>query len=206
MKGLENELHQAMDYLHPQLDFIQVLREELPEDGILVDELTQMGYVGRQIFPVYTPRTYLVSGYQGTLGWGLATSLGVKLANPDKQVVSVSGDGGFMFTIQELASAVQHGINVVAIVFNDQAFGNVRRIQKQDYGNRLIASDLKNPDFVHLAESFGALGLRAKTPDELRQAIVQGFGHDGPTVIEVPVGELPDPWPIINLPRVRPKG
>ncbi len=206
MKGLENELHQAMDYLHPQLDFIQVPREELPEDGILVDELTQMGYVGRQIFPVYTPRTYLVSGYQGTLGWGLATSLGVKLANPDKQVVSVSGDGGFMFTIQELASAVQHGINVVAIVFNDQAFGNVRRIQKQDYGNRLIASDLKNPDFVHLAESFGALGLRAKTPDELRQAIVQGFGHDGPTVIEVPVGELPDPWPIINLPRVRPKG
>ncbi len=205
MERLDGQFAEAVDYLRPQLDYVGVIRDELPEDGILVDELTQMGYVGRQVFPVYSPRTYLVSGYQGTLGWGLATSLGVKLANPDKRVISVSGDGGFMFTIQELASAVQHEIAVVAIIFNDQAFGNVRRIQKQDYGNRLIASDLHNPDFQRLAESFGALGLRAKSPEELRQAIRQGFDHKGPVLIEVPVGELPDPWPIINLPRVRPK-
>ena len=105
--------------------------------------------------PVYRPRTFITPGYQGTLGWGYATALGVKVARPDCPVVSINGDGGFMFNVQEMATATRHGIAVVAVVFDDGAYGNVRRSQEMRYGNRLIAWDLDNPDFVELAASFG---------------------------------------------------
>jgi len=118
-------------------------------------------------------------------------------------VVAVSCDGGFMFTVQELATAVQFRIPLVTIVFNDSAFGNVRRFQQQNFGNRVIASDLHNPDFVRLAECFGAQGIRVRTPEELRPALRRGFAADGPTIIEVPTGEMPDPWKFIMLPKVR---
>ncbi|HEU5089374.1 MAG TPA: thiamine pyrophosphate-dependent enzyme, partial [Roseiflexaceae bacterium] len=153
---------------------------------------------------VYEPRTYISVGYHGTLGWGFATALGVKVATPDRPVLSVSGDGGFMFTVQELATAVQHGINTVSVVFNDGAFGNVQRMQKERYGNRVIASDLHNPDFVKLAQAFGAQGMRVHTPDELADAIRAGFAADVPVLIEVPVGAMPSPWPVVFLPKVRP--
>ena len=93
----------------------------------------------------------------------------------------------------------------MAIVFNDNAFGNVRRMQKEDYGNRLIASDLTNPDFVKMAESYGAVGLKANSPDELRVALRRGFKEAGPVLIEVPIGETPAPWKFVQLPRVRPR-
>ena len=143
----------------------------------------------------YAPRTFLDPGYQGTLGWSFATALGVKVANPDKPVLTVCGDGGFMFTMQELATAVQHDINTVTVIFNDGAYGNVKRMQKLDYGGRTIASDLRNPDFVKMAEAFGALGLRAHTPEELGKAMRQGFDAQVPTLIDVPVDEMPSPWP-----------
>lgn len=190
--------------LAPQVGFLRVMREELPPEGIFVDELTQCGYVSRIWWPVPAPRRFLSTGLQGTLGWGLATALGAKAACPDRPVLSVNGDGGFMFTVQELATAVQHGLAVVAVVFNDGAYGNVRTFQKQNFGGRLIASELRNPDFVKLAESFGAQGLRATTPEELRAALRRGFATtEGPTVIEVPVGEFPSPWGHIMLPKVR---
>ena len=179
--------------LEPQLSFIKAIRQELPENGLFVDEMTQIGYVARFAMPIYNPRSYISTGYQGTLGYGFPTALGVKVAHPDKPVLSVSGDGGFMFNVQELATAVQHQISLVALVFNDGAFGNVRRMQKELYNSRFIASDLHNPDFVKLAESFGAQGLLAKTPSELRKAIRQGFAEKGPTLIEIPVGEMPNP-------------
>ena len=119
----------------------------MPDDGIYVEDLTQVGYVGRMAFPVYQPRTYIHSGYQGTLGFGFATALGAKVGRPDRPVVSISGDGGFMYNVQELSTAVKHGIDIVAIVFADGAYGNVRRMQKEDYGNRLIGVDLHNPQF-----------------------------------------------------------
>jgi acetolactate synthase-1/2/3 large subunit len=187
-----------------QCAYLRAMREELPEDGILVDELTQVGYVARLVWPAYASRTFLSSGWQGTLGWGLATALGAKAACPDRPVLSVNGDGGFMFTVQELATAVQHRLAVVAVVFNDGAFGNVRTFQKQNFGGRLIGVELRNPDFVKLAEAFGAQGLRATTPEGLRAALRQGFAvTDGPTLIEVPVGELPSPWEFVMLPKVR---
>src|SRR6202008_1636858 len=160
-----------LEAIGPQITFLDAIRAELPEDGILVDEVTQLGFASRLAFPVYKPRTYLSPGYQDNLGWGFATSLGAQDARRDVPVVSISGDGGFMFTANEMATAVRHRIPLTAIVFNDGAFGNVRRIQQERFGNRLIASDLANPDFVAFAESFGATGERARTPEELRAAL-----------------------------------
>ncbi|HJZ30557.1 MAG TPA: thiamine pyrophosphate-dependent enzyme [Hyphomicrobiaceae bacterium] len=202
--ALKAETHLAFSKLQPQLAYLEAIRAELPENGIFVDEFTQVGYVSRLAYPVYQPRTYLTLGYQGALGMGFPTALGAKTARPDLPVVSVNGDGGFMFNVQELATAVQFRIGVVSIVFNDNAFGNVRRMQKDLYGGRLIASDLVNPDFVRLAESFGAVGLRATSPAELRQQLRRGLKEPGPVVIEVPIGETPAPWDFIQLPRLRP--
>src|SRR5262249_6164896 len=190
--------------LAPQRAFLDAIRAELPQDGILVDEVTQMGFVARLAFPVYRPRTFLSPGYQDNLGWGYATALGVQHARPDVPVVAISGDGGFMFTANELATAVRHRIALVAIVFNDGAFGNVRRIQAEQYGDRLIACDLANPDFLKFAESFGAAAERTKDPAGLRLALRRGFARrDGPTLIEVPVGPMPSPWEFIHMPKVR---
>ena len=192
--------------LSPQVEFAAAIRAALPEDGIYIDELTQVSYVARVTLPVYRPRTFIDSGYQGTLGYGFPTALGAKVACPDKPVVSVSGDGGFMYAAPELATAVRNGIGVIAIVFTDDAYGNVRRTQREDYDGKIIASELTNPDFAALAEVFGAKGVRATTPAELKTAISAAIKHPGPTVIAVPVGEMPNPWKIVYRGRVRPKG
>ena len=105
-----------------------------------------------------------------------------------------------MFNVQELSTAMAHGIDVVAIVMNDGAFGNVKRIQQTTYGGRTIGVDLHNPDFVALARSFGMRGMKAETPDKLRQALRQAFASPGPALIEVPVGELPSIWGLIKRP------
>jgi acetolactate synthase-1/2/3 large subunit len=191
------------DRLGPQCEYLQAIRAELPDDGIYVEDLTQVGYVGRMAFPIYRPRTYIHSGYQGTLGSGFATALGAKVGRPDLPVVSVSGDGGFMYNVQELSTAVKHGIDVVAIVFADGAYGNVRRMQKEEYGNRLIGVDLHNPQFPRMAESFGVAGMRTSTPDGLRRELAAALRRRGTTLIEVAVGEMPDPWKVLLQPRVR---
>lgn len=189
--------------LAPQLAWLQAIRTALPRDGVFVDELTQVGYVSRFAFPVYQPRTFLSTGYQGTLGWGLATALGAAHARRDVPVVSVAGDGGALFTISELATAAHHQIPLVSVIFNDNAFGNVRRFQIEKYDNRPIASDLTSPDFVKLADSFGVRGLRATAPEQLRSRLEEAFRAAEPTVIEVPVGDFPSPWEFILMPRVR---
>jgi acetolactate synthase-1/2/3 large subunit len=189
--------------LGPQVAFLEAIRAALPEDGIFVDELTQIGYVSRLALPVYRPRTFLASGYQGTLGWGLPVALGAKLARPRAPVLSVSGDGGFLFNAGELASAVRHKVAVVSVVFNDGHYGNVKMFQEQNFGGRVIAADLANPDFARLAESFGVAGLRADTPGALRQALERAFAMDAPAVVEVRCGDMPSPWPFIQLPRAR---
>jgi len=191
------------DRLGPQCEYLEAIRAELPDDGIYVEDLTQVGYVGRVAFPVYHPRTYIHSGYQGTLGFGFATALGAKVGRPNLSVVSISGDGGFMYNVQELSTAVKHGIDIVAIVFADGAYGNVRRMQKEDYGNRLIGVDLHNPQFPKMAESFGVAGVRTTSPEGLRRELAAALKRRGTTLIEVAVGEMPDPWKHLVLPRVR---
>jgi acetolactate synthase-1/2/3 large subunit len=109
-----------------------------------------------------------------------------------------------MYTANEMATAVRHRIPLTTVVFVDGAFGNVRRIQEEQFGNRLIASDLANPDFARFAESFGAAAERARSPDELRGALRRALQRrDGPTLIEVPVGPMPSPWEFIMMPKVR---
>lgn len=186
--------------VQPQEGYLRVIREVLPRDGFFVEEVSQVGFTARMCFPVYEPRQYVTCAYQDNLGFGFNTALGVKVANPDKAVISVSGDGGFMFGVQELATAVQHRINVVAVVFNNSSFGNVRRDQNSRYGNRLMGADLENPDFVALARSFGVMGLRAETPGELRDALETALAANAPVVIEVPVprGSETSPWPFIH--------
>lgn len=191
MLALKEKVADMLFEVQPQASYAEVLREELPDDGILVSEMTQMGYFSSVGFPVYNPRTFINSGYQGTLGFGFATALGVQVAHPDKKVISINGDGGFMFTVQELSTAVRHNIPLVTIVFSDGAYGNVRRIQKESYGGRTIASDLLNPNFQKLADSFGVAPFRAESPEALRTAIKEAYDINGPSLIEVPIGEVP---------------
>ena len=191
--------------LAPQQAFCRAIRDALPDNGVLVEELTQVAYASRVLYETRHPRTFITSGYQGTLGWGVATALGVKHALGDVPVVSINGDGGFMFTVQELATAVRHRIPLVTVVFNDAAYGNVRYMQRNMHGNRTIASDLANPDFVKLGESFGILSLRARDPEGFRAALEKALKANEPALIEVPVGDMPFPWPYIDLPRVRGK-
>jgi acetolactate synthase I/II/III large subunit len=203
MQERQAKLRQRLNKIAPQLAFLDAIRAELPEDGIYVDEVTQVGFAARLAFPVYKPRTFLSPGYQDNLGWGYATALGAQHARPDVPVLSINGDGGFLYTGNELATAMRHRIPLVAVVFADGAFGNVRRIQQEQFGNRLIACDLANPDFVKYAESFGAAGRRASGPDELRLALREAFARREPTLIEVPVPAMPSPWEFIQMPRVR---
>ncbi|MGB1251360.1 MAG: thiamine pyrophosphate-dependent enzyme [Candidatus Promineifilaceae bacterium] len=190
-------------YLEPQKTYLNIIREELGEDGIFVDDLTQVGYAGRLLYPVYKPRTYFTPGYQGTLGYGFPTALGVKVAKPTHRVISITGDGGFMFSPQSLATAVQHNIGLVTILFNNSQYGNVQQMQRNVHGGKVIATDLVNPDFVKMAEAYGAQGLRADSPEQLREHIRTGFATDGPTLIEVQHGNVPSIDKFRGLPRVR---
>jgi acetolactate synthase-1/2/3 large subunit len=203
MQQRQAKLRERLAKLAPQLAFLDAIRAELPEDGIYVDEVTQIGFAARLAFPVYKPRTFLSPGYQDNLGWGYATALGAQHARPDVPVLSINGDGGFLYTGNELATAMRHRIPLVAVVFVDGAFGNVRRIQEEQFGNRLIACDLANPDFVKYAESFGAAGRRARSPQELGAALRAAIAAREPTLIEVPVGPMPSPWEFIHMPRIR---
>ena len=190
-------------YLEEQMGYLKVIRDELGEDGIFVDELTQVGFASRIVYPTYKPRTFISTGYQGTLGYGFPTALGVKVARPDAPVISIAGDGGFMFAVQELATAVQHRIGLVTLVFNNNQYGNVQMMQKEFYDGRVIATDLHNPNFVKMAESYGAQAFRAHTLDELSAAIRAGFATDLPTVIDIPVGDLPSVERFRKLGKVR---
>lgn len=167
------------------------IRRALPEDGIACFGVTQLGFYSWWGFPTYSPRSIIHAGLQGTLGYGFPTALGAKVAFPDREVVCVTGDGGFMFGASELSTAAHHGINTVTIVMNDGAFGNVKRNQKLRYDERYIASDLTNPDFLKLADAFGVFGSRVDNPDDLESAITEAFKTKAPALIDVTVGEFP---------------
>ena len=201
---LKAKVRKRIESVQPQIAFLDAIRAALPEDGFLVDEITQVGYAAWYAFPIYEPRHLVTSGYQGTLGYGYATALGVKAANPGKPVVSISGDGGFLYTSNEMATAVQQGINLVAVLFNNNKFQNVQRQQKEWFEGRVIGSDLHNPDFVRLGKSFGLRSARVRTPEALRKALGQCLERDEPALIEVPVDDMASPWPFILPPRLFP--
>lgn len=196
-------LGERLSRLEPQVSFLKAIRNALPEDGIFVDEVSQMGFASRVAFPVEKPRTFLSPGYQDNLGWGFGTALGAKAAMPDRKVLAIAGDGGFMYQVGELATAARHNLAVVVVVFDNGAFGNVKRIQQERYGNRLIASDLHNPDFAKLADSFGIASFKAIDAKQLEDALHRAFALNAPALVWVPHGDVPSPWDLIMMPKVR---
>jgi acetolactate synthase I/II/III large subunit len=191
---------QEIQKVQPQMAYLNILREVLPHNAIVTDELSQVGFASWYGFPIYQPRTFITSGYQGTLGSGFPTALGAKVAHPDTPVVAITGDGGFMFGVQELSTAVQFKIGVVSLVFNNNAYGNVRRDQRQRFDGRVVAADLVNPDFVKLAESFGVRAARVTSPDHFRPALEKALADGGPYLIaiEVPRDSEVTPWTFIH--------
>ncbi len=198
LEALKAQQEDLLFEIQPQASYAQAIREVLPEDGIVVNESTQVGYFSAVGFPVYHPRTFIGSGYQGTLGYGFATALGAQVGNPDKKVVSINGDGGFYYNVQELSTMAKFNNNLIAIVFNDGAYGNVKRIQQQSFNGRTIASDLYNPEVAKTAEAFGVQGIKAEGPDGLKNAMEEAMKSDAPTLIEVPVGEMPGMWHLVR--------
>lgn len=191
-----------LDRLEPQAGYVRALRRALPEDGILISELTQVGYYANLAFPVQQPRTYLTPGYQGTLGYGFPTALGAAAGNPHRRVISITGDGGFGWGLQELSTAARYRLALTVVVFADGHFGNVQRIQRRTFGAE-FATELVNPNFETLAAAFGIAFRRADSPESLGDALSGVAKLDGPALIEVRVGEMPSPWPFI-LPFVSP--
>jgi acetolactate synthase-1/2/3 large subunit len=178
------------------LDYLAAIRAALPADGFFVEEICQAGFASYFGFPVYAPRQFVTCGYQGTLGFGYPTSLGVKAAFPGRAVVSIAGDGGFMFGIGELATAVQHDLGVVAVVFNNNAFGNVLLDQTRLFRGREVGARLHNPDFAAVAEAFGAAGYSVRTPEALEVTLTKALAEGRPAVIEVKtaIGGTVSPW------------
>jgi acetolactate synthase-1/2/3 large subunit len=183
----------------PHAQYLGAIRDVLPRDGFLVEEICQAGFAATYALPFYEPRTYVSGGHQGTLGFGFPTALGVKVAQPDRAVVSITGDGGFQFGLQELATAAQEGIGVVTVLFDNGAYGNVLRDQQRLYDGREVASRLRNPDWLRLADGFGVAGARATTPEELRGELDRALAAGGPALIHVPVdpAEEISPWPLL---------
>ena len=174
----------------PQDSFNNAVREAVPDDGIAIYGMTQLGYYGRPFYPARKPRTFIDSGYSGNLGFAYPTALGAKVAAPDVPVVCVSGDGGFGYQSPEMATAMKYGINVVLVVFNDNSFGNVARDLDAEFGGQYEA-DLHNPDYVRLAKAYGLESTQVKEPADLVVAIKDMIDRDAPALIEVPVGRMP---------------
>ncbi len=194
------ELQPQFDKIQPQVDYLKVIRAALPDDGFFLTELCQTGFASYFAWEARQPRTYVSEGYQGTLGYGFPTALGVKVANPDRPVIAVTGDGGFLFGVQDLATAVQEGIAVVTILFDNGAYGNVRRDQRTRFEGRFIASELANPDFKKLAEAFGLACYSVASPSDLDAVLPDALKETGPVLIHVavPRDSEASPWPFIH--------
>jgi acetolactate synthase-1/2/3 large subunit len=167
-----------------------------------VEEICQAGFTSLFAFPVYAPRSFVTCGHQASLGFGFPMSLGVKVAHPDKAVVSLAGDGGFQFGMQELATIAQYGINLTVIVFNNGAYYNVMRDQQRRFNGRVQSSRLRNPDFVKVAEACGVNGYKASTPAGLKTALEKALAEPAPALIEIAIeqGTEVSPWDFLQAP------
>jgi acetolactate synthase-1/2/3 large subunit len=180
-----------------QLEILNALRKELADDSIFVTGVTNIGYWANLAYEVRRPRTFITSSYFATLGYSFPTALGAKIAAPDRQVVCVVGDGGFLYACAELATAVRYGINLVTLVFNDQAFGSTKSDQMVNFQGRVVGTEVNNPDFARLAEVFGAKGLKA-APEQLGKVLREALEIKRPVVIEVPLPTMVAPFQILE--------
>ena len=187
----------------PQYPILEALRRGTPEDAFTIWDVTQFGFYARTHWQVNHPNTYIDSGYSFNLGYAFPTALGAKMAQPQRPVLCVAGDGSFMFNSSELSTAVKYGINVTTVVFRDDAYGNVARDLDEFFGDT-YGTDLVNPDFVKFAESFGAIGMRADDPMDLETLVPIALEQQQPVVIDVPIGHIPLPRPkqIEHVPKL----
>ncbi len=190
-KGLKKKLEKAGPF---QMSVIDTIHGVLGDDGILVPDITNIGYWCDIAYPANKLYSYIEISYFATLGFAFPTALGAKVANPDKAVVAVCGDGGFPYASAELATAMQEKINVVTLIFTDKAYGTVSNIQRQQFGGRYIGNKLHNPDYVKFAEAFGAIGMRVEKQEELGIKLSEALKADRPVLIEIPVPPLETPW------------
>jgi acetolactate synthase-1/2/3 large subunit len=165
---------------------IETLRDSLPDDAPLFTDACEIGYRLHADYPAHGPRQFFYPSNYIALGWGFPAAIGASVARPEVPVVSVSGDGGFVMTAQELATAVRYQLRLIAIVHNDSAYGAIKNIQKRVHEARYRDVDLNNPDFLQLAAAFGVPAFRAPDAESLRQALRAGLDRAGPTLIEVP--------------------
>ncbi len=170
-----------------QQPYVDALRSAIPRDGILVSDMTMMGYVCGARYPVYEPRTFLFPQGYGTLGFSMPAAIGAKIARPDTVVVPIVGDGGFQYTMQELATAVQFKLGLPIVIFNDSTYTAVKMEQADKYDRRFIAVDLVNPDYRKLADAYGIPSTTARSPEELEHAIKEAAKRDLPTIIDTPI-------------------
>jgi len=170
----------------PAFALMEMLRQTLSDDAIIALDSTIAAFWMIRFLPLPRPRSLLFSGL-ATLGFGLPAAIGAKLAEPQRPVVAVAGDGGFLFTLEELAAAMQARVSVPIIVVNDQRFGMIKAAQELEYDRRYIAVDLTNPDFVKLARAFGAQGYRLESTRELPDTLRDALAAPGPTLIELPL-------------------
>ena len=176
----------------PQEDYLRALQEGAPDDAIMIFGMTQLGYYSRPRWITDNPKSYIDSGYSGNLGFAFPTALGAKVGNPDKPVICVSGDGGFMYNSSEISTAVKYGINLVTVIYNDGHYGNVARDMDDDFGGT-YETDFVNPDFVKLAEAYGAVGIRAEGPYDVKNVLPKALAMNKPVFIDVPVSRVPRP-------------
>ena len=201
--------HYDVQLQEPLYPFVEALREAIPEDAFVTWDVTQLGFYARTHWQVHHPKTYIDSGYQFNLGYAFPTALGAKVAQPDRPVVCIAGDGGFMFNASELATAVKYGINVVTLVLRNDSFGNVAR-DLDDVFSGTYETDLHNPDFVKFAESFGAVGMRAASPMDIATLLPAALELQQPVIIDVPFSDMPIPVapqvaPLYALPWTQPQ-
>ncbi len=193
--GIRAEIRTRLEKAAPlQLSIISSIHEVLPDDAIIVPDITNIGYWCDIAYPVNKTRTYVNSSYFATLGFAFPTALGARIGNPDRPVVAICGDGGFPYASAELATAVQEGINIVVLVFVDNAYGTVTGIQRRQFGSRFVGNRLHNPDYVKFAEAFGAIGIKLSSHEELGEKLRSVLTADRPVVIEIPVPQLDTPW------------
>jgi thiamine pyrophosphate-dependent acetolactate synthase large subunit-like protein len=182
----------------PVLDLLDAVRAVLPRDVIVADDLCLPGYWALVALDIYEPRTFMHPGMFGTLGYALPAAIGASIGRPDRKAIALCGDGGFLYTSQELATAVQEQVDVVAIVFNDNAYGALKLFQDRQHGGRRIGVELKNPDFAKLAQAYGAHGVKLRASADLGPALADALSKRGPSVIECPLdfdlSQVLPPW------------
>ncbi|AKB77236.1 Acetolactate synthase large subunit [Methanosarcina horonobensis HB-1 = JCM 15518] len=186
----------SQDTIMPQFVIEQI--SEACKDAIIVTEVGQHQMWAAQFFKYSKPRTFLTSGGLGTMGYGFPAAMGAKVGRPDKTVINIAGDGSFQMNSQELATVVQNDIPVVSVVLNNGYLGMVRQWQELFYDRRYSYTFIKGSvDFVKLAEAYGALGLRAEKPSEVRPAIEEAVKSGRPAVVEVIVECEANVYPMV---------